>query len=177
MDHVSRLHIIGGMVAAFVVGSALAQPLPDPAVTREMAQGRELQSYERGGDFDASEPIDSSRHHGKIPRVAALRKFIWEHWRTKRRGYVTLSESGIDAGWTSHIFIEPTDKGDWHIIWRVISRTMNPPPEGSTPYPDTVSEKPEITSVDRAQRKRGDAPGGSYVLVFRGKDGKEITRL
>ena len=177
MNPLSRLNIIKGAIAVFVTGSVLSQPLSNPALTREIAQGRNLELYDKSGDFNAIEPIDGSRHHGKIRRIAALRKFIWEHWQKKRRGYITLSESGIDAGWTWHIFIEPTQKEDWHIALRIVSRSFLPPPEDGKPYPDTVSDRPEITGLKHAQRKRGDSPGGGEVLVFSDENGKEVWRL
>ena len=175
MQHLRRLRVVEATLGTLVLSVVFV--VSEPLTTPDIPQGRDLSLYETGGEYHASEPIDSSRHHGKIPHVAALRRFISQHWHAKRRGYATLTESGIDAAWTTHIFIEPTETADWHIVLRIVSRGFQPTPEGGTPYPDIVSEHQEVCVLRHAPRKRNDTPGAAEVLVFCSKDGKEVWRL
>ena len=130
--------------------------------TDDIAQGRDLSLYDRGGLFDCQHHWDEpSRDHCD---VQAIRKFIWEHWHQKKRGYIRATFNSVDATSTFHIFIEPTSSGRWHVAWRIARHT------------NEITDCPDITSVAWESRKRGDEKG-SKVLVFRHQDHSEIQRF
>jgi hypothetical protein len=91
-----------------------------------------------------------------------VRAFIWHRWRDKRRGYIRETGQSVDAAGTSHIFIEPTAGGQWHVAWRGVH------------CDGTVTDQPDIVSWEA--RKRSDRTG-HCVLVFRNRDGYEIARM
>jgi hypothetical protein len=126
----------------------------------DIAQGRDLSLYDKGGHFLAS--------GSNLPKIRA---FIWRHWHNKQRGYIRVTVSGADWPATLHFFIEPDRQGAWHIALRVASSHTYPPSE-----PNRVSDQPIIFSVARVKRKEFDNLG-SYVLTFKASDGSELLRL
>jgi len=131
--------------------------------TEDIAQGRDLSTYDNGEFFDCSNYWNKpSRDHRKF---SAIRNFIWRHWEQKERGYIRVTLSSRDAWSTSHIFIEPSSGGRWHVAWRIV-RSHN-----------SISDCPDITSVAWALRRRGDEFEGSKVLVFRHEDYSAIQRF
>ena len=169
----SLRQVVAIALAAVVAASVAEQKAADLPQRRkiplqQILQNRDLKKYDDGGESSSV----SFRDHGKLPNITALRVFIWTHWEQKKFGYVRLALTGIDNTNTSYIFIEPREDGRWHIAWRRVNEQgLIPPP------PDTLSDEPEITSVERGKHKKDDWPGGEYVLVFRNEAGKEIQRL
>jgi hypothetical protein len=145
-----RFYALGGKQAAanvIVHGEDLT--------TADIAEGRDLSKYVDGGSFDAG--MNEQKNPSRV------RRFIWDCWQHKRRGYIRESGRSVDASGTWHIFIEPAD-GHWHVAWRGVHSDK------------TVTDQPDIVSVAREPRKRGDRPG-PRVLVFRNRDGYEIMRM
>jgi hypothetical protein len=136
---------------------------------RQIVQDRDLRQFEDGGDFSEEHSPDFSA--SDIPRLSVLRQFIWSRWKQKKLSYVRLWLSGGDNAVAFHWFIEPRKNGRWHIARREVNHGGNIPPR------QTLSSGPEIISVSWAKRKKTDFWRGDYVLVFRGKSGKEVYRL
>jgi hypothetical protein len=146
-----RFYALGGKEAAaevIVRGNDLT--------TTDIAQRRDLSKYIDGGSFNAG--MNEQKNPSKV------RRFIWDCWRHKRRGYIRESGQSVDASGTWHIFIEPAANGKWHIAWRGVHGNK------------TVTDQPDIVSVAWKPRKRDDRPG-SRVLVFRNRNGYEIQRM
>ncbi len=87
------------------------------------------------------------------------RAFIWEHWQSKKRGYIRITFNSVDATSTSHIFIEPDSYGVWRVTWRIVRRN------------NEVDDLPPIRIIVRK------TVGAEYVLVFNAADGKEQETL
>jgi hypothetical protein len=138
--------------------------------TGDIAQGRDLTLYDQGGHLDCRRYTEGKRLPVRT-REAHLRKFIWDHWKQKRRGYVRETGNSVDAQATFHFFIEPNADEVWHIACRIVRSEIYP-----TKDPN-INEMPEIFSVERDLPKKGDeSPDASYVLVFKGKDGSQVMR-
>jgi hypothetical protein len=138
--------------------------------TGDIAQGRDLSLYDQGGHFDCRRYTEGKRLPVRT-REARLRKFIWDHWKQKRRGYVRETGNSVDAQATFHFFIEPNTDGVWHIVCRIVRSQFYP-----TKDPD-IDDVPEILAVERAPPRKGDeSPDALYVLVFKGKDSSEVMR-
>jgi hypothetical protein len=132
---------------------------------KEVIQGRDIELYDNGGDFIAYRPDQP------IPRIAELRRFLWDHWRQKRRGYVRDGITGMDHHVETHYFVEPDAGGKWQISCRTLNtNSFSPPP------PPHISDW-SIALVEQAKPDKFEQPGDGYVLVFCDREGKDLGRL
>jgi hypothetical protein len=86
----------------------------------DVGQGRDLRRYDRLELADP-EPRAASDRRGD-PILAQARSFLWEHWRDRKRAYLLLTRSSVDATSTSHVFIEKDEIGRWRVYWRSVRR-------------------------------------------------------
>ena len=127
----------------------------DPSLA-ELAQGRDLKEYDNGGHY-------SEKQNDPVTFIA-MRRFIWDHWRLKKRGYVEFTFSvSVDAWVEEHIFIEPTKEGEWHIQFRNILGWS-----GGGVIRRTLVED-DFVSLEREPPAAGDYDG-KEALIFRGRD-------
>jgi hypothetical protein len=139
--------------------------------TAAIAQGRDLSLYDDGGHANCRAGMvrfqgeSAADFNSENCRILKVRDFIWEHWQNKRKGYIRISFDSVDAVSTSHIFVEPDQNGKWHVAWRIVRHFGE------------ITDITDIISVERAEPKRTDRGGGSYVLVFKDRDGDEEERL
>ena len=91
--------------------------------SKDITQNRDMAQYDKGGHFDChgwdKEPKD-------VCDEKKVRNFIWQHWTEKKRGYIRVTYGSVDARSTSHIFIEPDEKGEWYIARRIARSHMLP---------------------------------------------------
>jgi hypothetical protein len=74
--------------------------------------GRNLSEYEIASNYDLwfFGNVDSER------KFSDVRNFIWEHYVTKKKGYIRCSGGGFEGQvCVRHIFIEPTEFGNWRV--------------------------------------------------------------
>lgn len=69
-----------------------------------VTQDRDLAKYDTLEVADPEPRAVSDRR--REPFLAQARTFIWEYWRDRKRGYLILTLSSVDATGTSHIFVE-----------------------------------------------------------------------
>ena len=131
-----------------------------PPTHEKMAQGRDLKLYDDGGDY-----MDPG-----AAKLSTLRAFIWDHWTWRRRGCVRFTQSGPDAWFEYHIFIEPKKHSVRHVILRCVNIVI------MHPNYCPISEFPEVIALERTKSAK-DGDHGQYVLVFRDHEGKEVMRL
>jgi hypothetical protein len=84
----------------------------------KVAQGRDLRRYDRLELADPEPRAVADRRGDWI--IAKARKFLWEHWRDRKRAYLLLTLSSVDATSTSHIFVEKDEIGRWRVYWRIV---------------------------------------------------------
>jgi len=82
----------------------------------DIAQGRDLSRYDK---LDLSDLEPAGRHQKTL---AQARSFMWSHWQARKKAYLVLTLSSVDAIGTSHVFIEPDDLGRWRVYWRTVHR-------------------------------------------------------
>jgi hypothetical protein len=155
--------LVYGVVLALAAGQVAATESeeeglldhdPSPA---EVVQGRDLKTYEDGGyHLDARMDADE---------FMAMRRFIWDHWRLKKRGYVRFRSIDMDTSTEEHIFIEPAANGKWHIQFRTILRWS-----GGDVVRRYLHEH-EMVSLEREPSPAGEYQG-KETLVFRARDGQ-----
>ena len=83
----------------------------------DVAQGRDLSRYER---LMLADPGRRLMSETQTAILAQSRSFLWSHWEQKKRAYLVLTLSSVDATSTSHVFIEPDNSGRWRIYWRIV---------------------------------------------------------
>mgnify|MGYP006919286041 CR=1 FL=1 len=124
----------------------------DGEITDEMIlQGRDLSLYEKA---DANKECRTYTCSEKKQR-----EFVWSHWQNKKRGYISSSISGIDFHNTEHIFIEPNEKGEWLIIWKMVRNDI---------FGNEIIETLGIISVNKNGRNK---------LEFKDKNGETLQTL
>ncbi len=85
-----------------------------------VAQGRNLGQYDR---VELKNPGPMAGGVAQNNVIARARVFLWEHWRDRKRGYLIITLSSVDATSTSHVFVEPDDMGRWRVYWRIVRHT------------------------------------------------------
>jgi hypothetical protein len=78
-------------------------------------QGRNIGQYDR---LDLVSKAVFANERPQDPTLAKARLFLWQHWKDQRLGYLTLTQSSVDARSTSHIFVEQESNGRWRVAWR-----------------------------------------------------------
>lgn len=48
------------------------------------------------------------------------RRFVWEHWKKRKRGYVAVVSAYPEGEWVNHLFIEPAGDGNWRVDERTV---------------------------------------------------------
>src|SRR5438874_1972057 len=92
----------------------------DALTVDNVAQGRDLRAYDKlelvrpGPTHVVDEEAD--------PIFPQARNFLWEHWSLRKKAYLILTASSIDATSTAHIFIEKDGIGRWRVYWRSVRR-------------------------------------------------------
>lgn len=86
----------------------------------ELVENRDLSLYDSGGEFSNcfNHGFSDCEFRKCEQRQSEARKFIFEHWKEKKRGYIVYECSGIDSVSTTHIFVEPDNNGEWSIVLR-----------------------------------------------------------
>jgi len=90
---------------------------------QEQAWGRNLSQYDKAGPYDQPYAALSGQEERKLLSVTGnIREFIWQHWKLQRRGYLRVTYYGVEGqAATHHIFVEPDEKGVWHLTQKVIA--------------------------------------------------------
>ncbi len=141
-------------------------------LTSTITQDRNLRLYEQGGHCDCE--MIFSLQAGKLEQTTILRRvkfdlenarrFIWNHWEQKQRGYIRLSFRGIDAGSTWHIFIEPDGEENWVVnIREVVTQAMEEA---------RLHDLAKISFVERKRKSKNESE-----LIFKDVTGTTIEHL
>ena len=127
----------------------------------------ELSGYEKLG------PIEQKPWESPVA-VEQVRKFVWDHWNQKRRGYVVFTfHTKEGEPTTRYLFIEPSAIGTWHIRGRIEStRTDRRMANDPQKQPDTQ----ELKVFEAVRVVRVGAGARSY-LVLKEASGKVVDSL
>jgi len=82
----------------------------------EIVNGRDLSLYDEGGYVESCVGVSENEWAGCLKRRAAARKFVFDHWTEKRRGYIKIGHFCVDCSPVDHIFIEPDTSGGMRIV-------------------------------------------------------------
>ena len=132
--------------------------------TATIAENRDLKVYDQSGHFDCRFWAHAFRKDSATDKtsdsikasLSKAREFIWQRWQSKRRGYIRLTFDSVDAVSTSHIFVEPDERGSWRVVWRIVRHFGE------------IDDLPAIRSVERIPSVKGqEKENNLYKLVFR----------
>ncbi len=123
-----------------------------------VTQGRDLSFYDFGGRQCGATILIS-----EIPLCEDARKkardFIWGHWQEKRRGYIIIQFTYDDGRSDAHLFIEPDESGNWHVVWRRKSLPVG--------YLGEIEQFPDIRSIEQSRAGNDDIkPAGTPMFGF-----------
>lgn len=144
----------------------------DHYFTKDIAQGRDLSIYENGGAFHVGEYAIVI--HVSPEEVAnnelQVRRFVWEHWRSQKRGYLMTTYHGVDVANTSHYFIEPNDGGGWRIARRTLYLSALP---GIKPE---LYDAPDAVIVECSECEN-EVVNKQSRLILKDKNGRKLYEL
>ena len=89
-------------------------------------ESREISLYDDGGQ------LGCGLEQSKVTRIKCersleqARRFIWDHWKKRKRGYVAIANASDKAEWVTHLFIEPGADGSWRVAERTIPMLREP---------------------------------------------------
>jgi len=82
---------------------------------RLIFEDRDMRKYDNFGQQGClSEELRKDRNRCE-QSMTRTRQFVWTHWKTQKRGYVAVTRGSNENTFTTHLFIEPDDKGKWII--------------------------------------------------------------
>jgi hypothetical protein len=135
--------------------------------TKDITQKRVMAQYDDGGYFDCRDWIAKDESRG-VCDEKKLRDFIWEKWTEKKRAYVRVTYDGVDASSTSHIFIEPDEKGEWSVAWRIVRFHM------ISELNNQITDVAKIVKVERVENK---PEKGEWALIFKNRSGAIMEKI
>lgn len=82
----------------------------------EIVDGRDLTLYDEGGYVESCDQVDEKEWSNCLRKREAARRFVYDHWAEKRRGYIQIGHPCVDCSPVDHIFIEPVPNGEMRIV-------------------------------------------------------------
>ena len=133
--------------------------LPKPG---EIVDGRELSQYDVAGYVEDCMAVDDEEWDDCLKRRDAARRFVFEHWKEQRRGYIEIGHPCIDCSPVDHIFIEPDANGHWRIVITL---------ETNGPLRTDWATSARFKRATKDEQRRTDPKS---VLSFLDSNGKQI---
>lgn len=145
---------------------------------------RKLSLYEKVGPYTLELTIDA---HARASKEAEIREFLWNHWQQRRLGQVTVTQYSREGEpRTSSYFVEPDEKGTWHIAVK-IDRTLVDRGRAKSQRHESVEyvaysveriEVPKDGLTARVPIPEGETrPPQSYLLALKDKRGKALSEI
>src|SRR5215469_14755800 len=123
------------------------------------------------GGYDKLGPLEQEAGESPVAVEQQAKKFVWDHWDGKRRGYVKVTFHTKEGEPTTEIFwIEPTSGGSWHIRGRREStysdrRMVNDPRKQPDRHETQSFEAVRIVRIGK---------GVNAYLAFKNASGKTV---
>lgn len=123
-------------------------------------QGRDMSQFDNGGSYRCT--------YGRLylrecePSIEKARRFVWEHWKKRDRGFVVLVQHSLAGERKTHLFIEPKGDGSW----RIAETTVPMLRERTQPEHYRLGEIIEVEwKRETADREYGFPPGTRYLKL------------
>jgi hypothetical protein len=138
--------------------------VPGEATAFDPAAGRDLRLYDRGGSIEECSWQLGRELRSCLETRENARRFIYEHWLSRKPGYIAIDFRCVDCMPVLHVFIEPGDSGRWRVVRVLEDRRFNP-----VPRPDAIDVRYRAADPDEQGREQT-----SRVLSFIDSSGAEI---
>lgn len=89
-------------------------------------EGRDMSLYDDGGTHGCSRKRPECDLIRCEPTIEKARRFVWEHWKKRKRGYVAVVRAYPEGERTTHLFIEPNENGKWRVVERTVPMLREP---------------------------------------------------
>lgn len=145
---------------------------PEPPKPESILQDRNLAEYEQISFSDCRFVREDNQKCEE--ELDNGRRLVLDLWEDKKRAYVLYSVRGYHGGVDYHIFIEPDNSGNWHIVrrWKQYYTTVGWENLFRIDSTKAFSVEPfRKTDDDDIYRD------GKFYLKFFDKNGKEIDTL
>ena len=145
---------------------------------------RDLSRYEKAGPYTIELKLDAQ---ARAKLEADIREFLWNHWQQRRLGHVMVTQYSKEGEpSTSSYFVEPDEKGIWHITVK-IDRTLVDRGGSKSQHQESVEyeaylveriEVPKDGLTARVSIPEGEMRSPqSYLLALKDKTGKALTEI
>ncbi len=134
---------------------------------KDITQSRDISKYNDGGYFDCRGWIAKDETRGECDEKK-IRDFIWEHWTEQKRGYIRVTYDSVDAKSTSHIFIEPNEKGKWRIARRIVRLHA---------IPELNNRITEVQTLFQVKRIENKPKKDEWAIILQNSEGKTIYKI
>jgi hypothetical protein len=150
-----------------LVDPSTAHDSSPPNIPREgeIIDGRNLSHYDNGGYIESCDQVEKHEWTSCLRKREAARRFVFDHWTAKRRGYIQVGHPCIDCSPVDHIFIEPDSNGKFRIV--VTLETIGP-------LRTEKASKVIFRQANKDEQRRSDA---TTVLSFVDRKGNEIDHF
>jgi hypothetical protein len=92
---------------------------------RIVFQDRDMSLYSNDGRHGCG--VGSEMHLDECKRsLEKARRFVWEHWKGRKRGYVSVVRAFRETESITHLFIEPNSYGKWRVVERRLPMLREP---------------------------------------------------
>lgn len=133
--------------------------IPKPG---EIVGARDLSLYDVAGYIDTCMGVDDEEWDDCLKQRDAARRFVFDHWKEKRRGYIEVGHPCVDCAPVDHIFVEPDSNGEWHIA---VTLETNARPRTD------IAQSVRFKRSSESEERRTDS---KTVLSFLDHNGKQI---
>ncbi|PYS85918.1 MAG: hypothetical protein DMF62_17630 [Acidobacteria bacterium] len=174
MQHIWRRRVALICFVAGVLAVQVFRPPEDEKTSRFLVytrpipekpeQDRDLSAYDLGGKVEECSSKEGSEMNQCLTSREKAREFIYNHWRSKTKGYIAVDFPCADCGPIVHIFIEPNEYGKWRVATRLEDGRF-----GLFQRDDAFDVKYKRANEIELRRE-----STNRVLTFVGKDGKEV---
>lgn len=133
----------------------------------DLIENRDLSLYDSHSAFSNcfNQGFDGSEFRKCQKELPKTRDFIFQHWKEKKRAYIVYEWTGVDCSGDVHIFIEPDNDGEWHIILRSA---------GDFRYQELTEWVGYSLKYKRATDDNYSLEKGTFYLSVRDEKGNEI---
>ena len=128
----------------------------------EIIDGRDLSLYDEGGYIQTCIGFNDDEWTNCMKQRDAARRFVFDHWSAKRRGYIQIGHPCVDCSPVDHIFIEPDPTGEMRIVISL---------ETNGPLRTEEASRLKFRRATAEEKRRTDS---ATVLVFVDRYGAEI---
>jgi hypothetical protein len=129
-------------------------------------ENREKSLYGNGGDHGCGLREYKSARQKCEYSMEQARRFVWDHWKKRKRGYVAVKFDSGNGSYVRHLFIEPKEDGEWRVAERMVPMLREP----EDPEHYWLGDLVEITwyRATNYDKRDGLTPGSLYLRLSNG---------